>query len=130
MSLLSERYGQPNIKGLGKIPHDEEGPVFNAPWEASAFAMAVKLSEAGHFTWGEWVETFSKQIKTFEADGVYDPETDNGHHYYEIWLATLEQLITSKGLFDTATLDHRHQHLIDNPVPHEHVARRDPVCIA
>lgn len=129
MTQLSERYGKPNIGGLGKIPHDEEGPTFNAPWEASAFAMAVKLSQIGHFTWSEWVDTFSKQIKAFEAGGVYHPEDDDGHHYYEIWLATLEKLIFEKGIFDRDALDKRHQHLIDNPVPHDYVAKREPVCI-
>ena len=130
MSLLSERYGQANIQGLGAIPHDEEGPVFNAPSEASAFAMAVKLSELGHFSWHEWVETFSKQIKIFESQGVYDPKSDDGHHYYEIWLATLEKLITEKGILDSATLNERHHYLIDHPVPHEHVAKREPIFVA
>lgn len=130
MSLLSERYGQPNIEELGRIPHDEEGPTFNAPWEATAFAMAVRLSEAGHFTWGEWVEMFSDQIKKFEAAGVYDPAQDDGHHYYQIWIETLEAIIAAKGIFDKSAVDARHRYLIENPVPHAHEARREPICIA
>lgn len=130
MSLLNERYGQLNIKGIGKIHPDQKAPIFNAPWEASAFAMAVALSEAGHISWSEWVDTFSEEIKFFEEKGVYDPVSDDGHLYYEIWLSTLERLITEKGSFDAASLDERHQYLIDNPVPHGHVANREPVCIA
>ena len=29
-------------------------PVFAEPWQAQAFALAVQLSEQGHFTWKEW----------------------------------------------------------------------------
>ena len=32
--------------------------TFAEPWEAKAFAIVVKLAEAGHFTWREWVECF------------------------------------------------------------------------
>jgi len=32
----------------------EDEPVFAEPWQAHAFALAVKLSEAGFFTWSEW----------------------------------------------------------------------------
>ena len=35
------------------FPRDAEGPVFAEPWQAQAFALAVKLSEQGHFTWKE-----------------------------------------------------------------------------
>ncbi|MGH6819857.1 MAG: nitrile hydratase accessory protein, partial [Methylocella sp.] len=42
-------------------PFDDD-PVFREPWEAQAFAMAVKLSEAGHFTWKEWAEALGAEI--------------------------------------------------------------------
>lgn len=35
---------------------------FAAPWEARAFAIVVSLSQAGHFTWSEWVEHFSAEV--------------------------------------------------------------------
>ncbi|MEK7878383.1 MAG: nitrile hydratase accessory protein, partial [candidate division NC10 bacterium] len=38
---------------LPALPGDTEGPVFQEPWEAEAFAMAVRLHEAGYFTWRE-----------------------------------------------------------------------------
>src|SRR5437016_9640429 len=41
------------FESLPKLPKDEGGPVFAEPWEAQAFAMAVKLSQAGCFTWKE-----------------------------------------------------------------------------
>ena len=56
---------RPSKEALYALPallHEQAGPVFNEPWEAEAFALAVHLSEAGHFTWPEWVEVFSQEI--------------------------------------------------------------------
>ena len=61
--------------------------VFKEPWEAQAFALAVKLSELGYFTWKEWSEALAAEIKAA-------PDRD----YYQNWLATLERLAATKGL--------------------------------
>lgn len=66
---------------------EEQERVFNEPWEAQAFAMAVKLHEAGVFTWGEWTETLATEIKA-------QPDRP----YYESWLAALERLAEAKAL--------------------------------
>ncbi|MBI3002591.1 MAG: nitrile hydratase accessory protein [candidate division NC10 bacterium] len=79
---------------LPAIPRDAEGPVFRAPWEAQAFAMAVQLHEAGYFTWREWAERLAAEIKRAQAQG--DP--DLGTSYYEHWLAALERIVAEKGL--------------------------------
>ena len=65
----------PDTRGpidLPAIPRDQEGPVFRAPWEAQAFAMAVKLHEAGYFTWSEWAERLAQEIKRAQEGG--DPD--------------------------------------------------------
>ena len=44
----------PEFESLAASSHlsrDAEEPVFAEPWQAQAFALAVKLSEQGHFTW-------------------------------------------------------------------------------
>ncbi len=88
------------LAALPRLPRDEEGPVFAEPWQAQAFALAVRLSEQGHFTWKEWAEALAAQLKAAEDRG----EPDDGTHYYEHWLATLERLVTNKGLTDPASL--------------------------
>jgi nitrile hydratase accessory protein len=88
---------------LPRLPRDEGGPVFAEPWQAQAFALAVKLSEAGHFTWTEWAAALAAELSDAEARG----EPDDGSHYYDHWLAALERLVTSKGLTDPAALVHR-----------------------
>jgi hypothetical protein len=39
--------GEP-LAALPRLPRDKGGPVFAEPWEAQAFALALKLSEQGH----------------------------------------------------------------------------------
>ena len=80
-----------------------EQPVFAEPWEAQAFALAVKLSEQGYFTWKEWAAELAAELKAAADRG----EPDDGTRYYEHWLATLERLVTNKGLTDREALRER-----------------------
>jgi nitrile hydratase accessory protein len=82
------------INELPALPRDQEGPVFNEPWEAQAFALVVRLSEAGCFTWSEWAAILSQEIKAAQARG--DP--DLGQTYYQHWLNALEYIGVEKGL--------------------------------
>jgi nitrile hydratase accessory protein len=77
-----------------------DGPVFSEPWQAQAFALAVKLSEQGCFTWKEWANALADELKAAADRG----EPDDGSRYYEHWLATLERLVTARGLADPAAL--------------------------
>jgi nitrile hydratase accessory protein len=88
------------LAALPRLPRDDGGPVFAEPWQAQAFAMAVKLSEQGHFTWKEWAATFAAELKA----ATDRDEPDDGSRYYEYWLAALERLVTAKGLTDPASL--------------------------
>ncbi len=92
--------GENPARPLPGQPRDEAGPVFTEPWEAQAFALALELHEAGHFTWAEWTETLSAEIKAAQARG--DP--DLGDTYYEHWLAALERLAAEKGLVPAGDL--------------------------
>jgi nitrile hydratase accessory protein len=93
----------PELPPLLRPPGDGNGPVFAEPWQAQAFALAVKLSEQGHFTWKEWAAALSKQLTDAAARG----EPDDGSHYYEHWLAALEGLVASKSLVTPRALDRR-----------------------
>jgi nitrile hydratase accessory protein len=93
----------PNWEQLPKLPRDEGGPVFAEPWQAQAFALAVRLCEQGHFTWKEWAAMLAAKLKAAEDRG----EPDDGSRYYEHWLAALEELATGRGLTDRAALDER-----------------------
>lgn len=74
-------------------PTAEGGPVFGEPWEARAFAMAVRLHEQGLFTWPQWAATLTEEITRAQAAG--DPDT--GDTYYRHWIAALERLVAAQG---------------------------------
>jgi nitrile hydratase accessory protein len=78
----------------------EDPPIFQAPWQASAFALALQLHERGLFTWPEWAEALSRRIAEAAADGA----ADQGERYYEHWLAALEDLVIAKGAGTSAGL--------------------------
>jgi nitrile hydratase accessory protein len=88
------------LAALPSLPRDDGGPVFAEPWQAQAFAMAVRLSEQGHFTWKEWAAALAGELKAAADRG----EPDDGLRYYEYWLAALERLVTVKGLTDPGSL--------------------------
>jgi nitrile hydratase accessory protein len=87
------------------IPHDDNGPVFRAPWEAHAFAIAVALYHKGLFAWSEWSAMLGEEIKKAQAAG--DPDT--GETYYHHWLATLERIVAEKGAASAQTLARHYQ---------------------
>jgi nitrile hydratase accessory protein len=66
--------------------------------------MAVKLSEAGYFTWSEWASALADELKAAADRG--EPDND-GSHYYHHWLAALERLVTAKGLTSRDALNDR-----------------------
>lgn len=89
---------------LPGLPRDDHGsPVFREPWQAQAFAMVVRLHEAGHFTWPEWAAALAAQIREAQAAG--DP--DLGDTYYLHWLAAFERLAAAKGLVTAEELARR-----------------------
>jgi nitrile hydratase accessory protein len=89
-----------SLSALPRLPQDDGGPVFAEPWQANAFALAVKLSEHGHFTWKEWTTTLADDLKAAADRG----EPDDGSRYYDHWVATLERLVVAKGLTDQEAL--------------------------
>src|SRR5260370_5285408 len=51
------------LADLPQLPRDAGGPVFAEPWQAQPVALAVKLSEQGHFTWKEWAAALAAELK-------------------------------------------------------------------
>mgnify|MGYP000894231008 CR=1 FL=1 len=103
------------LQGVPGIPCSAEGPVFTAPWQAQAFAMALSLQQKGVFTWGEWATMIGEEIRKDQAGG--DPDT--GETYYQHWLATLERMVIAKGLTDAYRLVRHYE-------AWEHAAERTP----
>lgn len=77
---------------------DNGGPVFPEPWAAQAFALAVHLHERGLFTWTEWAESLSAELRH------QDPKKC-GEDYFDCWVAALASLIDSRGIADRKTVE-------------------------
>jgi len=89
------------MKQSPALPVDGDGPVFREPWEAKAFAMAVRLAEAGLFTCAEWTEALSDEIAAAREAG--DP--DLGDTYYMYWMRALEVLVARKSGIATSDIE-------------------------
>jgi nitrile hydratase accessory protein len=87
---------------LPGLPRDDAGPVFKEPWEARAFAMALRLHERGLFTWPEWAAALSHAISAAKAHG----DADLGDTYYQYWLRALETMVERKGAASADELAH------------------------
>ena len=79
---------------------DEQQPVFAEPWEAHAFAIAVKLSEKGLFKWSDWTNALAKEIKEAKDQG----QPDFGNNYYQFWLSALETILLEKNILRKSDL--------------------------
>ncbi|MCY4026032.1 MAG: nitrile hydratase accessory protein [Acidobacteria bacterium] len=110
------------LEALPPLPRDDEGPVFSAPWQAQAFALAVKLSDQGHFTWKEWARALADELRAAEERG----EPDDGTRYYHHWVAALERLVTAKGLTDSPALRDRKEAWAD---AYRHTPHGQPVVL-
>lgn len=65
--------------------------MFAEPWQAEAFAMTVALHDNGLFSWSEWADALSAEVKRPGA-------ARDGRDYYEHWLAALEKLLSAKAI--------------------------------
>ncbi|TIT19942.1 MAG: nitrile hydratase accessory protein [Mesorhizobium sp.] len=81
-----------------KLPAGLDAPVFAEPWQAEAFAMTVALHDKGLFSWSEWADALSAEVKKPGA-------ASDGHDYYEHWLAALENLLSAKGVAGKGDVD-------------------------
>ena len=80
------------------LPRKNGELVFEAPWEARAFGLAVALSEGGLYSWRDFSQGLATEIAAAEQEGITSS-------YYERWLASLEKLVIAKGLMTDEELD-------------------------
>ena len=82
---------------LGDAPTlsaDRDGPVFQEPWQAIAFALAVHLSERGVMPWPEWSAALGREIQAVAGDPA------RADAYFEHWLRALERICAEKGMIE------------------------------
>ena len=82
------------------LPRENGELVFQAPWEARAFGLAVALNEQDLYEWHEFSAELAATIAAAEPNN--DPSS-----YYARWIASLEELVVTKGLISREQLDVR-----------------------
>ena len=86
------------MQGAAALPRKNGELVFGEPWQGRVFGMAVALHEQGLYEWEDFRQALIAEIKAAEARG-------GPFAYYEIWLATFEQLLAKKRIVTPAELD-------------------------
>ena len=100
---MRQRAGLARFTADQHLPRDEDGPVFAEPWQAEAFALTVRLHEAGCFIWPEGAGAIAEVLRAVRGRG----ELDDGSRFYCYWLTALERLLTRKQVLSATDLDRR-----------------------
>ena len=107
-------------------PAEPEG-VFTAPWQGRAFALAVSLARRGLLPWRRFQRELAARIEAWEREHP-DPE-DTAYPYYEIWLATLEEVLVDLGICAREELRTRASESTGHPAAAPVAARRAPIAV-
>jgi nitrile hydratase accessory protein len=107
----------PDLGAIARVPAKDGEPVFQSPWEARAFAMAVMLFEQRHYTWREFQDRLIAEITAPAASA--DPAQSSSLGYYEHWLSALEKLLSEKGLVMADVLEAKIAELASAPAPYD-----------
>ena len=88
------------------LADEEDGPVFDAPWQARAFGLATALHDDGEgFEWAEFQERLIREVRADDPDAADAGALEEV--YYEQWLAALERLLVDRGTIEPGELEAR-----------------------
>ena len=95
------------MSGAGDLLQKPDGvPGFGQPWHAEAFGTSLALSQAGLFSRAEWVEIFSREIRTNPQRAGEDGEAA----YYRQWLAALEGVLAKHATLTSTEIAETAEH--------------------
>jgi nitrile hydratase accessory protein len=102
------------------LPSLDRPNAFAAPWEAQAFAMVLKLHEAGLFQWSEFADKLSTEIHAH-------PDAP----YYECWYEAAVELLTERGIVAPEALFEQAREVVRfRASDHHHIARTEPIAVS
>jgi nitrile hydratase accessory protein len=137
------------VEVLSELPFEADDPLFEAPWQARAFAIAVVLSdyEEDVYSWKDFQSNLVEEVQSAAStkdlpDDANASDSIAGSEavYYEQWLRALERVLLEKGLVDAEEMrgrirefadgdrdasefvegEHAHDHDHPHPHPDEH----------
>ena len=95
----------PAVVEMEGLPRQNGELVFEAPWEARAFGVAVALCREQGIDWEQFRSRLIAEIGAWEHEHGSGPSDE--WSYYERWAATLERLVVELGLVDESELARR-----------------------
>ena len=112
-----------SMTGRGALPRSNGELVFEEPWQARAFGVAVGLVQEQGLDWEEFRRRLIDEIGAWEREHV--GTSSDAYSYYERWLAALERRVLETGMASAEEIeaevhrvaaedDHGHDH------PHDH----------
>ena len=122
-------------------PPGEDDVVFDAPWQARAFALTVALRRDDDFPWEAFQTRLVEELEESEREPELTADAENVEAtYYEAWLAAVERLLLEENVLDDEELaervgafasgerdasefvvgDHGHGHSHDHRHDHDH----------
>ena len=105
------------MAGAEALPRSNGELVFESPWQARAFGVAVGLVQAQGLDWEAFRSRLIEEIGTWETEHPDAPS--DAYEYYERWLAALERLVLESGMVSAAELDAEIAHIAEADL-HDH----------
>ena len=90
------------MQGLGRVPREEDEPIFHAEWEKRTFALMVSAFGGGAFNAGEFRHAVNERLDQSQYLTL---------SYYERWIQGIETLLIEKGLTSRDELKARYKKL-------------------
>jgi nitrile hydratase accessory protein len=110
-----------SMAGAAAMPRSNGELVFEEPWQARAFGVAVALVEEQGLEWEEFRGRLIDEIGAWERE--HGPGSGDAYSYYERWLAALERLVLERGMVSSAELEEEILHVAASDAhdhPHDH----------
>ena len=90
--------------------------VFEAPWQARVFGLAVTMAEQGLYAWSDFQAELIREIDTFDRSA----SDDDTYQYFDHFERALHRLVCARGLLDESLLTQRAQAFAERPHDHDH----------
>jgi nitrile hydratase accessory protein len=91
------------MRGETALPRKNGELVFEAPWQARAFGIAIALAQQGRYAWDD----FRRQLIASNAQAEHEADESAATRYYEQWLASLERVLEDRGICSPEELERR-----------------------
>lgn len=89
-------------------PPGEDDVVFEAPWQARAFALTVALRREGDFPWEAFQTRLIEELEDVEGGAAASAGAEETEAaYYRAWLAAVERLLLEEDILEDEELAER-----------------------